>query len=495
MCGVLFRNEGADSTAAGAASESPSPGDDIGRDRSAGRHSPGTLASMSTTDAIGTPRSRLLGLVTRDEELVESLGAAMRASLVQLLVGPTHAELACVLSDRSVRLCVLDRPAGTDELLLEIREGEARHSGRLRVCYAYRRDDLAAVVRHIRALVPPVAGDAGDALARIRGESSSIELVREQIRGVAKFGQVSVMILGETGTGKELVARALHEATFGPKAAFVAINCAAIPEALLESELFGHEAGAYTGARGVKSGLFEAASGGTVFLDEVGEMPVALQAKLLRVLESGEFRRVGSNRPLRLNARVLSATNQNPWAGTNCPLRADITYRLAGFTIRLPPLRERASDVDDLSRHFLRAFERRYGTAPLEIDGNAMELLRAHCWPGNVRELRAIVEHAAIVASHGTISAGDIRVALAPHQGAGPGSDRGGEISTGASEPLVAASAEEGDLPALERRLILAAVARSDGNISRAARQLGLPRSTLRSRLERIDVGGTPRST
>ena len=314
----------------------------------------------------------------------------------------------------------------------------------------------------------------GDPFSTIRGTSKEIEIVREQLRSVSRFADVSVLVLGDTGTGKELVARALHEATFGPDAPFVAINCAAIPEHLIESELFGHEAGAYTGARGAKVGLLEAAAGGSVFLDEVGEMPMALQPKLLRVLESREFRRIGSTKSRPFDARVLSATNRERW-DRDAQLRSDLTYRLAGFTVRLPPLRERGDDVTLLGDHFLRSFQARHGLPSLQLDPVAAELLAAHDWPGNVRELKATLEHAAILADDGVIGSRQLRSALAARRET-------------PNPPVAAAPVGERarGLRAVERQLILEAMERHGGNVSRAARELGLPRSTLRSKLERL---------
>lgn len=222
--------------------------------------------------------------------------------------------------------------------------------------------------------------------------------MREQVRAVAPYRDVPVLILGETGTGKELVAEAVHRVSDGANRPFIALNCAAIPEHLLESELFGHEAGAYTGARGARVGLLEAAGNGTVFFDEIGEMPLPIQAKLLRVLETRTFRRLGSNRDIKLHARVVSATNRKLSGKSDGHLRPDLLYRLAGFTISLPSLRERSSDIAELAESFLRSFGDRHARRQLRFSEPALALLMRHRWHGNVRELRAVVEHVAILA-------------------------------------------------------------------------------------------------
>lgn len=415
------------------------------------------------------PRSEpRVGIVSSDAALVEHLGIALGD--VELIAAPSRDAVA---NDNAgvPQMLVVDDTEDSGEIVLEVPNPREQRAA---VRYAYERDALDALISDLQSRIP-ASTKADDPFATIRGASKQIELVREQLRSVSRFADVSVLVLGDTGTGKELVARALHEATFGPEAPFVAINCAAIPEHLIESELFGHEAGAYTGARGAKVGLLEAAAGGSVFLDEVGEMPAALQPKLLRVLESREFRRIGSTKTRAFEARVLSATNREPW-DRDAALRSDLTYRLAGFTVRLPPLRERGDDVTLLGYHFLRAFEARHGLPSLQLEPVARELLAAHDWPGNVRELKATLEHAAILADGGVIGSRQLRSALAAHRREAP------------SPPVAAAPTTERahGLRAVERQLILEAMERHGGNVSRAARELGLPRSTLRSKLERL---------
>ncbi len=446
---------------------------------------------------MGRTQQARIGVVTTDESIVARVGVELASSGVELIVAESPQALEASDGIEHMRVTIFDGRSvapceggiGPEELMLRVRSADAS-MGYTWASYVYAREVLPKLVEHVGRWVPGF-GTGRDAFHGILGASASVELVRAELRGVARFRDVSVMVLGETGTGKELVARALHEATFGADAPFIAINCAALPADLLESELFGHEAGAYTGARGVRTGLFEAAAGGTIFLDEIGEMELALQPKLLRVLESREFRRIGGIGSRKLDARVVSATHRDPWNGGSQTLRSDLSYRLAGFTVNLPPLRERSSDIEGLTRHFLETFNRRYGHAGVQISRGAMQLLEAHSWPGNVRELRTVVEHAAIVAASGPVTSMHVRAALQARSNASRSSLVGGmrpePMETGAPEETV-----HQDLPTLERTMIRRALADNRGNISRTARQLGIPRSTLRSKLERMGAGGAP---
>ena len=319
------------------------------------------------------------------------------------------------------------------------------------------------------------------------GSSAPITAVREQILDVAAFGDVNVLILGETGTGKDLVGRALHAAA-APRGSYVPLNCSAIPGSLFESELFGHQSGSFTGARGAREGLLQEAAGGTLFLDEVGEMPRDLQPKLLRVLDSRTFRSLGANRERIFDARVVSATNRD--IGRFAGLREDLFFRLAGFTIQMPPLRKRPEDIPLLAASFLTAFCRAHQLPSLWLTDDALDLLWHHPWNGNVRELKSVMERSAIVARDGRVDARVVRQGLLATSPSPP--RRGSIPAPPASATSLRASVGRGmGLREAEREIILGALDRNEGNVARTARELGLPRSTLRARLRRYEVALT----
>ena len=341
-----------------------------------------------------------------------------------------------------------------------------------------------------------------ESLLRLVGASEKARELREHVRRVAQFRDVPVLIQGPTGTGKELVAQAVHALTC-PNEPFVSVNCAAVPEQLFESELFGHEAGAFTSARSSHVGLFEEAGRGTLFLDEIGEMPLSLQAKLLRVLEIRQFRRVGGTRTRVFGARIVSATNRPLNSSLSGSMRADLFFRLAGYAIRTPLLSERVSDIPDLARHFLAEFGKRHQVGRMSLSPDALEALLAYSWPGNVRELRAVVENATIVARDGRIQRTDIELALQARgtatesteswQGPSvarvtPPTEAAGQVTEPSTSQSSMRLARPASLPSLQRDLILKAFEESQHNLSRAAQDLGIPRSTLRARLRRYGV-------
>jgi DNA-binding NtrC family response regulator len=294
----------------------------------------------------------------------------------------------------------------------------------------------------------------------------------------AARASISVLILGETGVGKEVLARAIHGRS--PRAArpFVGINCAALAESLLESELFGHEKGAFTGAVAARAGLFEAAEGGTVFLDEIGELPLATQGKLLRVLEEREVTRLGSTRARPIDVRFVAATNRDVEADSKQGrFRRDLYFRLAGIALTIPPLRERPAEIEHLVASFVAAACRQVDrSAPLAVSPAALELLFRHDWPGNVRELRNAVERAVVLCAGDVLLPEDLPPSLqrAPDRAPPPDRDAG---------PLA------DELKALERARIIEALERCGGNQSRAADLLGMPRRTLVSRLAEFGLG------
>ncbi len=291
------------------------------------------------------------------------------------------------------------------------------------------------------------------------------------VRKVAPY-RTTVLVLGEAGVGKELVSQAIHRESPRADGPFVAVNCGAIPEALLESELFGHVKGAFTDATSDRRGLFEAAHGGTLFLDEIGELPLHLQVKLLRALQEGEIRRVGDTSPRAVDVRVVAATSRDLGAmveeGT---FRQDLLYRLDVLTVRIPPLRERRDDIGPLVAHFVTRTNARLGTAIEGVSPEAMEVLRAYDWPGNVRELENTIEHAAVMAEGRLIQAAD----LPERARREPRTERGQFTLRFAEDDLSVKRAHR----ALEREFILRALARTGGNRTHAARLLDLSHRAL----------------
>ena len=311
------------------------------------------------------------------------------------------------------------------------------------------------------------------------GESPSFRRVMETIAAVAPT-RATVLLEGESGTGKELFARAIHDSSPRADGAFVTVNCAALPEGLVESALFGHERGAFTGATARAAGAFERAHGGTLLIDEISEMRLDLQAKLLRAIQEQEFERVGGSQSIRVDVRLIATTNRDLKAEVDAGrFRSDLYYRLNVMPIRTPPLRERVQDIPRLAHYFLQRAVSTLGTQPVRIAPDAMVVLQRQIWPGNVRELANLIERAAILGRGDTILAS-----------AFTDESRGvvAEESAGAAESATAAAIgpQDGlvfDLHELERRAIDRALAATGGNRTRAARLLGISERTLRNRL------------
>ncbi|HEY4235518.1 MAG TPA: sigma-54 dependent transcriptional regulator [Lacipirellulaceae bacterium] len=304
---------------------------------------------------------------------------------------------------------------------------------------------------------------------KLVGTSAGIEKVRTLVTKVAPTNS-TVLILGETGTGKELVARAVHEQSPRAEMPFVAVNCGALPETLIESELFGHRKGSFTGADEHRVGLFEVAHGGTIFLDEIGELPKTMQAKLLRVLESREIRRVGENKSITVDVRVVCATHRDlQEMVAEGEFREDLVYRINTFEIYLPPLRDRIEDIAEIAAHLLNRFRPKVGPGPaLTLD--AIEALKSHVWPGNVRELANAIEHATILCDNGPISSEHLPAQLGRRQLTGAAASRPGPIS----------------LRDLEMQAIYQALERHGGNKPRAADELGISLKTLYNKINAV---------
>lgn len=304
------------------------------------------------------------------------------------------------------------------------------------------------------------------------GDSRPMARVKALIDKVAPT-ESTVLILGETGTGKELVARAVHDQSPRAEKPFVAINCGALPENLIESELFGHAKGSFTGADEHRVGLFEVASGGTIFLDEIGELPKAMQAKLLRVLESREIRRVGENKTVNVDVRVVCATHRDLSAMVAADeFREDLMYRVNTFEIHLPALRERLEDLQKLAEHMLRRFRPHAKPIEQQLTDDAVAALKAHVWPGNVRELANVIEHATILCNQGPITAEDLPQHFNRRQLSGAAKASRGPVT----------------LRDLEMEAIYEALERNDGAKPKAAAELGISLKTLYNKLNQ-EVG------
>jgi nitrogen regulation protein NR(I) len=354
----------------------------------------------------------------------------------------------------------------------------------------------------------PQAASEVDALG-IVGRCEAMQNVFKTIGQVAA-SSATVLITGESGTGKELVARAIYHHSPRDQEPYLAINCAAIPENLLESELFGHEKGAFTGAVAQRIGKFEQCHRGTIFLDEIGDMSLPTQTKILRVLQSGTFERVGGNQPIQVDVRVVAATNKPlEQAVASRQFREDLFYRLNVLRIHLPPLRERREDISLLVNYFLDKFARRQKQAPKSISANALALLIAHHWPGNVRELENIIQRAIVVAKGDAILADDLPPEIAGPKGAVIPAATPLPVLPVATSPATAAAVACGDnlaaiaktlfdfarrdpslkiLPAVERELLIHALNETKGNQVQAAKLLGITRATLRKRVEKFKI-------
>ena len=389
-------------------------------------------------------------------ELLEELKKLGVETPIVLISGQANIETA-VKATRLGAMDFLEKPLSTDKLLLAV-ENALKLS---------RLEDENRELRHRLGKHELV------------GSGPAITKLLAQIEKVAA-SETRVCILGETGTGKELVARAIHEKSPRRENAVVTLNCAAVPAELIESELFGHEKGAFTGAGARHVGKFEQAEGGTLFLDEIGDMPVAMQAKLLRVLEEGEVERVGADKAIKVNVRVIVATHRNleDLVKRN-EFRRDLFHRVYVFPLVLPPLRERPEDFPDLVAHFARQVAGQNGWKEKLFSNEAIAELRRYSWPGNVRELRNIVERLVLLASEDAVSAEDVRLVLPAGDISLPGL---GDGKPGAQGTL------EQRTEAFEREVLLAEIRRHNFHMTNVARALGLERSHLYKKCQQLGI-------
>jgi DNA-binding NtrC family response regulator len=398
---------------------------------------------------------RLPGLSGLD--LQERLAKSSAGTSIVFLTG--HGDIpTSVRAIKAGALEFLTKPYANEDLIAAIAQGLAL-AGRQLTATRAREDRLDARIQW--------AAEGREGGRPAIGQSTEWKDVLRKATQVAST-ETTVLLEGESGTGKEVVARFIHRASPRRTGPFVAINCAALPDHLLESELFGYERSAFTGAQQSKPGQIELASNGVLFLDEVTEMSPAAQAKLLRVLQEREFQRLGATRLLKANVRVIAATNRDlREAVARSAFREDLYYRLQVFDIRLPPLRERTPDIPLLVEALLRDIARSFGRPQAELTGDAVDMLVKYPWPGNVRELRNALERAAILCEEGPITPRHLSL----H-----------------SEPFAASAGPSADLSTAERRAIEKALRESDGNKTRTARRLGLTRTQLYVRLRKYDI-------
>lgn len=385
--------------------------------------------------------------------LLEDLKAAGVKTPVVLISGQASIEMA-VRATKLGALDFLEKPLSTEKLLVTV-----ENALRLSRLEEENRDLRRRLGKH-----------------ELVWSGTAMRSLMAQVDRVAA-SETRVCILGETGTGKELVARAIHGKSPRRDGPFVTLNCAAVPAELIESELFGHEKGAFTGAAARHIGKFEQADGGTLFLDEIGDMPLAMQAKLLRVLEEGEVERVGGDHPVRVNVRVVVATHGNlEELVRQNTFRRDLFHRIYVFPLSLPSLRERAEDFPALAAHFASQVAVQNGWKEKEIAPGALEELKRYAWPGNVRELRNVVERLVLISSGEAITAEDVRLTL-------PGVESSAGVPAAASAGTLAERVE-----AFEREVLLAELRRRDFHMTNVARALGLERSHLYKKCQHLGI-------
>ena len=419
-----------------------------------------TTEAANGREALERLGERDVDLVLLDLQMPELDGLevlermAQRGERVPAIVLTAHGTVEKAV--RAIRLGAVDfieKPPSTERILVA-------------VAGALRRGELETENRRL-------AEDAGVG-SELLGRSPAMAALRETIARVAP-ADAGVLIGGESGVGKELVARALHAGSPRARRRFVTVNCAAVPETLVESELFGHARGAFTGATDARRGRFQEADGGTLFLDEVGEIPLAVQPKLLRALEGGEVERVGGGGPERVDARVIAATNRDLAAEVAAGrFRSDLYYRLLVVPIEVPPLRQRLEDLPELAAAFLAQACRRNRLRPRRLAPAALDVLRCHAWPGNVRELRNAIERAAILARGDEIGPEDLAFVAQGPGTPGARDDEAADLATVVERA--------------ERTHVLAVLERHRWRMSRAAETLGLERSHLYKKLKALGI-------
>ncbi len=397
-------------------------------------------------------------------QLLEEIRAAGITTPVVMMSGQAHIEMA-VRATKLGALDFLEKPLSTDKLLLTLQN--------------------ALQLERLKQENQQLRQQLGSGGLVYTGEK--MRRLMTQVERVAA-SESRVCILGETGTGKELIAHTIHEKSNRRDGPYVTLNCAAVPAELIESELFGHEKGSFTGAASRHVGKFEQAHGGTLFLDEIGDMPLAMQAKLLRVLEQGEVERIGGDKPIKVNVRVVVATHRNlEELVKQGGFRQDLFHRIYVFPVALPPLRERPEDIPALVQHFSAMIARQNGWKEIAFSPEAMQSLQKQPWPGNIRELRNVVERLLLFVEGDTVTAATVQTAL-PGQAAFTGG-----LTSGASTPNSTITdlgsgtlAERVDQ--FERQVILDEIKRQNNHITNAAKALGLERSHLYKKCQQLGI-------
>ncbi|MGB5294016.1 MAG: sigma-54 dependent transcriptional regulator [Thermoanaerobaculia bacterium] len=422
------------------------------------------VVAKNAVEALALVEERNPDAVISDLVLPDSSGLDLVRSLQS---GEVHRPVIMITAHGAVDIAVEAMKLGAMDFLTKPIDYE-----KLKATLAAAKHELErrTLAQHLEQTLAEGAG-----LGQLVGESKPMREVYELLRVLAK-SEASAIITGESGTGKELAARAVHDLSARSGGPFIAVNTAAIPEGITESELFGHERGAFTGAASPRAGYFEMADRGTLFLDEISEMPAVLQPKLLRVLEDGQVRRVGGKSERSVDVRTVAATNRDPESALDSGLlRDDLYYRLCVFTVEMPSLRSRPEDISLLTQHFITQFNAKHGTSVEGISEATLDRLGSYDWPGNVRELRNVVERGIILARQGWIET----VHLPPFI-------QGGEIETRGGLVL-----PEGTTVAeAEKMLILQTLEREGNNKAKAARSLGVDVKTIRNKLRAWGMSG-----
>lgn len=466
---------------------------------------------LAARDAVVTPNSLRVLVVSERAPLVDALRVIIESDGRQLLQAVHTAGVCDIIAKAEVHVVIVDEQLPGDDcfrLLDELRDAHPTlptaiaaalgastgatkafdHGAAAYISTPVQHAEVSAFLSRAEAMITTglqTTSEPTDAVGAFRGMFGTTTVMQHVFRMISRVGRtsVSVLVSGESGTGKELVARALHDESPRRHKPFVALNCSALPSELVESELFGHTRGAFTGAVKDRGGLFEAAHGGTLFLDEIGDLGPQAQAKVLRALESGEVMRVGDTRTTKVDVRIIAASNRPlDEMVADGRFREDLLYRLKVIALELPPLRERISDVPLLTSHFLQLLSARHGLPTRQLNHEASQMLLSYDWPGNVRELRNVIEGALVMADGVEICPCDLPASLRAERPMPELSI----VDQSADMPFV--EARERALREFDRAFLSAALERHGGNVARTARSLGLHRQSLQKLLARREL-------